>query len=160
MPRRRTSVCPPAHLRVTRSEARRRASEGYQAQRHEKGARSRSQCPSHVDVASQWADLREVSNGVIKRHRGRLIGTADVPQKADCTAAPQRTRKECQSRAFRSLSRKKPFVRDRRSPVAPARHSCRSPHHPRSPATLAGFLAAAHPKGAKLDDGAPCPRRI
>ena len=34
------------------------------------------------------------------------------------------------------------------------------PAPPEIASTLAGFLAAAHPKGAKLDDGAPCPRRI
>jgi len=34
-------------------------------------------------AASQWIGGREGCCGVIKRHGGRLIGTAEVPQKAD-----------------------------------------------------------------------------
>ena len=61
--------------------------------------------PELIGLALPFGKLSETlrasltTYGIIKRHRGRLIGTAKVPQKADCIAAPQRTRIECQTRS-------------------------------------------------------------
>src|SRR5215468_9243454 len=56
---------------------------------------------------------------VIKRHRGRFIGTAEVPFKADRIAAPQLTRKVCQDPPWRCFASMLPGT------AACWYHSCR-----------------------------------